>query len=241
MDRKAFAKTTAIVLFLLVFAVSIVFITSEKSVSASGENWWNTTWQTRVQLDINVSNLGANETDFPILVLLNSTKIDYSVVDADSIRFVNWDNTTQLSHECPDVEWNESGDSPCWVKVNTTDTYFWAYYNNTSSVANGENIVDTWSDNYLGVWHLAETNPDDSLGSYDCTDTGTVNLVNGNVGKGLDYSASAESASWCGDVDTGATFYVSAWLNEDTLEQSPWISKKNTYRLDLCLWVRTPV
>ncbi|RLE11923.1 hypothetical protein DRJ04_07140 [Candidatus Aerophobetes bacterium] len=107
--------------------------------------WWDTDWQYRRKLVFDNSGQTENLVDFPVLVKLNSSRIDYSSTqdNGEDIRFVDPDGTV-LSYEIE--SWDESGASIVWVKVpqidggSTTD-YIWMYYGN-SSATDGQNAAD---------------------------------------------------------------------------------------------------
>jgi hypothetical protein len=92
-------------------------------------------WQNRMEITFNNSESTENLTNFPVLVKLDSTRIDYSKTkdNGEDIRFTDSDGTTLLSHEIE--QWNESGDSFVWVKVpnipaQSTNNFIYMYYNN---------------------------------------------------------------------------------------------------------------
>jgi murein DD-endopeptidase MepM/ murein hydrolase activator NlpD len=132
-------------------------------------------WTARRKITFDNSDSGTNLTNFPVLVKLNSSRIDYTKTqpDGDDIRFVDAsDPNTVLPHEIE--EWNESGDSYVWVRVpqinsgSTTD-YIMMYYNNASATS-GQDATTVWSNSYNTVWHLEESGStfDNSVGSsYD--------------------------------------------------------------------------
>ena len=64
------------------------------------------------------NSTSSNLQDFPVLVKLDSSRVDYSQTqdNGEDLRFYDADGTL-LSHEIE--TWNESGDSFVWVKVPT--------------------------------------------------------------------------------------------------------------------------
>ena len=79
-------------------------------------DWWDSDWSHRQQLTFD--NLAQTETltDFPGLVILNSSNIDYAQTkdDGSDLRFFAADGTP-LAYEID--QWNEAGDSSVWVRV----------------------------------------------------------------------------------------------------------------------------
>jgi len=138
------------------------------------------------RIKIKVNNTAQDEafTDFPVLVILNTSRITYSNISADGtgIKFISSDHTEELSYEVE--EWNSGGESVFWVKVpsitalSNTD-YFWLYYS-TESNSNNTQPEDVWSNNYLAVWHMNDTGgiiTDSTSFELD----GTVNMMEGPV------------------------------------------------------------
>ncbi len=160
--------------------------------------WWNTDWQYRRKLVFDNSGQTKNLIDFPVLVKLNSSRINYSSTqdNGEDIRFVDPDGTV-LSYEIE--SWDESGDSIVWVKVpqidggSTTD-YIWMYYGNPS-VTDGQNASDVWSNGYELVMHLDETsgNFEDSTGNvhYGQAFGGVTRGADGKIGKAVSFDGSS--------------------------------------------------
>ncbi len=152
----------------------------EESYTSSPAAWWNTSWQNRRKLFLDNSLHANNLANFPLLVKLDATQINYGVTQSagQDLRFVDADGTTVLPYE---IElWDEAGTSYVWTKVpqvdqSTSNDYIWMYYNNTAAQdcetdANCPNAVSVWDDGgsnyYVGVWHLKE-NPDPAAAT-DC-------------------------------------------------------------------------
>jgi uncharacterized repeat protein (TIGR01451 family) len=133
--------------------------TLTKQVDAT--NWWDADWSRRVKLTFDNSEQSETLVDFPVLVVLDSSRIDYSQTQnaGQDVRFVDADGTTILAHEIE--AWNEGGTSYVWVKVpaiaaaSSTD-YMWLYYGN-ADVSDGQVATDVWDTHYQGVWHLGES------------------------------------------------------------------------------------
>ncbi len=115
-------------------------------------------WPKKLSLTFNNTGRVAL-TNFPVLVRLNGTRIDYADTQdqGQDIRFFDADGSP-LSHE---IEiWNESGDSLVWVKVpqidagSTIDTITMRYGNTT--VSDGQDAANVWDASYAGVWHMSE-------------------------------------------------------------------------------------
>ena len=141
----------------------------------------------RVRERLTVKTPPATElVDFPVLVVLDSTRIDYTQAapDGADLRFVD-DNNTLLSHEIE--RWDPTGTSAIWVKVPripaNTPSGFWMYFGDPDSV-DGQNPSGVWTAGYRAVWHLSENVADEgTTGSHvDSTGHANTGIQHGNAG-----------------------------------------------------------
>ena len=147
------------------------------------DDWWDFGWQNRRKVTFDNSASAENLSNFPILVSLTSSEIDYSKTQdqGQDIRFVDADGTT-LSYEIE--EWDEAGTSTVWVNIpqidagSTTD-YIWMYYNN-SGVLDAQSADAVWDSTYVGAWHLKESG-DGTAGEF-ADSSGTGNPGQGGGG-----------------------------------------------------------
>ncbi len=123
--------------------------------------WWNSNYSYRKKITFDNAAQTENLLNFPVLIKLNSSRVDYNNTQdsGQDIRFVDDDGTTVLSHEIE--KWNETGDSYVWVKVpqidGSSDTdYIYIYYGNPSITQSQENVAGVWDSSYAAVWHLDE-------------------------------------------------------------------------------------
>ncbi len=110
--------------------------------------WWNILWAERKKLIFNNADQ-LDLDDFPVLVVLDSSRIDYSKVEdaGEDLRFIDDDDLTVLAHEIE--EWNESGTSYVWVKVPRIDglsstDFIYMYYDNFTA-SDVQDIAGVWS------------------------------------------------------------------------------------------------
>lgn len=183
----------------------------------------NNNWGTRKKITFDNRASDENLTNFPVLIRLDSTKIDYSKVQNDGadLRFVDVDGTTLLDYEVQD--WNESGDSLVWVEVPQIDTgsntdYVYLYYNNSNASA-GEDAAGTWNSVYKGVWHLDEdptTTLYDATGVNNGTGEGLTadDQVNSFLGGSIDFDNGTEEINAGSDtsLDSLTALTRSAWI-----------------------------
>lgn len=161
---------------------------------------------------------GSTLTDFPVLVKLNSSRINYADTQnaGQDLRFIDAAGNL-LAHEIE--SWNESGDSYVWVKVPqiaTTTDYIWLYYGNAAAPA-GQNATEVWSNNYRGVWHMeagfADSSPYKNHGRSSLSPTTTI----GQVANAQNYIPSGPYINVGSDTSIDNIFAItggtlSAWI-----------------------------
>src|SRR3989344_8654011 len=108
--------------------------------------------------DANLGVTSENLVNFPVLVKLSSSNIDYTKTQdsGQDIRFTDTDGT-DLAYEIE--KWDETGTSWVWVKVpqidiNSSTDYIYLYYSNTSAIDHQQG-TSVWNSNYVMVQHLA--------------------------------------------------------------------------------------
>jgi Peptidase family C25/Concanavalin A-like lectin/glucanases superfamily/Domain of unknown function (DUF2341) len=191
--------------------------------------WWNDAWGVRVKITFDNSAQAQNLVNFPVLIRLDSSRIEYfRTQDAgQDIRFVDADDTTVLAHEIE--TWNEAGSSYVWVRVPQVDAssstdFIWMYYGNVNA-ADGQNATAVWSASYRGVWHLKE-NPagaapqmrDSTSNASHGTSSGGMTAaqqVPGRFGGALNFDGNDDYVS--GSIPAAPTQYTyEAWINRNT-------------------------
>jgi len=190
-------------------------------------DWWDEAWGARRQLTFDNSAQAEDFVDFPVLVLLDSSRIDYSKTQnsGQDIRFVDQDDTV-LSHE---IElWDEGGESWVWVKVTQIDgssntDYIWMYYGNATA-SDGQDAANVWDSNYIGVWHLSESSGtlyDSTVNGNNGTPQGTPILISGGAVDGAqDFDAGSDRVNIA--INLGATVTISTWAKLDTQDDMLW-------------------
>src|SRR3989344_2423501 len=196
--------------------------------NASCDSSWK--YRKKVTFNNTDANLGVtseNLVNFPVLVKLSSSNIDYTKTQdsGQDIRFTDTDGS-DLAYEIE--KWDETGTSWVWVKVpqidiNSSTDYIYLYYGNTSAT-DGQTATSVWDSNYQLVQHLKET-------SGTTTSDSTSNSNNGTK-----VSATEPNPATSGQVDgaqdfdgnndylekTNASFAqtpgaVSLWFKADTI------------------------
>ena len=167
---------------------------------------------------------------FPVLVKLDENIPGFSYDQfasptGDDLRFAAADGVTELDYEI-DV-WDTGGTSLMWVQIPslTNNTQIWAYWNN--AWASPGETSRTWSDRYLGVYHLHGDSNDSTANGNNGTDeagsgTFTPNITS-VVGNGIDISGGARVDLGNGtrwdeiENDNSHTFTMGVWVNPDAL------------------------
>jgi len=133
---------------------------TDELVRSEKWTWWNTSWGACRNITIPAN---ADLTDFPFLLVLNSTRINYTKTQdsGQDLRIVSAGcdmDGSQLPHE---IEfWNETGSSFVWFKGNMSSgsatTY--SYYYDNSGASDGQNATNVWDANYVVVHHMNDLN-----------------------------------------------------------------------------------
>lgn len=181
---------------------------------------WLTGYTTRRKLTIDCTKIDSALSDFPILVKLTSTQLDFSKANSDGfdIRFTSSDGTTLLKYE---RERHDSGSSLAeyWVKVSSisaaSDTDIYMYYR-TTDTANGEDITNVWDSNFGLVYHLdnattttvADSTSNDFTGTKTSTDKPleeNSKIAKGQYFDGTDHINTVNDPFSATDLADGAT------------------------------------
>jgi hypothetical protein len=149
--------------------------------TACPEDWWDCSFSRRVPLTFDNSNQNEALTDFPVLIRLDSTRIDYAAAQAGGVDLRFIDSTGNIAaHEIE--SWDPMGASWIWIRVplvasGTADTSMSMYYGSADATdAQAPNGV--WSTNYVAVYHL---NQDPSAQTLDSTSNANHGSSNGDL------------------------------------------------------------
>ena len=185
-------------------------VANDDTYSVSEDNtltadWWNTAWTRRQELTLDNAAQAETLTDFPVLIILNDSNIDYAQTkdDGSDLRFFAADGT-QLVHEIE--QWNEGGDSSVWVRVpqitgNSNSDSIWMYYGNAAAQP-VTNAVNVWDNYFVGVWHLNQ----------EQSGTGNVGVYKDSTGTGNNGIDRIAATGQDGQVTDGQEFGTSDWV-----------------------------
>jgi len=187
------------------------------SVSAMAIDWYSNSWDFRQQIIINtnqVSGIGSL-TNFPIVI--TQANVDTGLwanaqASGNDILFTAGDAFTKLSHE---IETYDAGSSQlcAWVRIpelsKTLGTNIYMYYGHPGA-SGQQDATNVWINNFVGIWHLAETNGNafDST-AYD--NDGTPNISDRDLGRAL-IDRCDSLGTWSGGNLSLGTY--STWLHE---------------------------
>lgn len=176
-------------------------------------------WTKRRKITIDNTAQAENLVNFPVMVRVDATRIDYAnTQDAgQDIQFRDSDGRTVLSHEIE--KWNESGSSYIWVKVPQIDAssasdHIYLYYGNSAAL-DGQNATGVWDANFKGVWHMTSSARDATANGHNGTNVGTVTTVTGKSGDARSFNGASQYINLSGTsiVSSVSTVTLSTWVN----------------------------
>lgn len=210
----------------IILLLGIVMLFSVISVSAT---WWDTDWNNRVQINISNSNVDSDLTDFPHLIKLNSSIMNFSsaLSNGEDIRFLNATEDGELDFEIE--KWDLTGEqAEIWVRIPTLSssqvTTLYLYYNNPIA-SDGQNMTDVWTSDYYTVQHLNEESgltAYDSTGAYNGTLNGPVtNNKTGKVDGAYDFDGGNNYVTTL-NINSDITWVASIWIKLNTTDNRMW-------------------
>lgn len=145
-------KKLALTLIFLLFLVATV-------KADSGDPWVLPHWNYRVPLTVDADLIDSDLTDFPVLVYLNNSIVNWDHIDDDlgDIRFYDLNNNS-LPYEIESYTVNT--DAWLWVSLDiddTDDTTFYLYYGN-EEMPSVEDKTGVWDANFVMIQHMADEN-----------------------------------------------------------------------------------
>ncbi|MEM9492129.1 MAG: DUF2341 domain-containing protein [Myxococcota bacterium] len=122
---------------------------------------------------------------FPLLVVVDNTRLDYTDTRDDGldVRFADGTDSEFLAHEIE--QWNEQGRSYIWVKMprlaTAGDNALWMYYGDADA-GDMQQPTQVWSEDFVAVLHLAEVAVNEESGAVhkDSTGNGNDGVQDGN-------------------------------------------------------------
>ena len=157
------------------------------------EGWFDPAWTRRRPIAIDNTAQAETLIDFPVLVRLDPSRIQYAgaLPGGQDLRFTDASGQL-LAHEIE--TWNPGGESVVWVKVpsipaSSGSGQIFMYYGNPAA-GDGQDPQAVWSNGYAGVWHLSGDLADSTVHANHGTDHGSLPVA-GAVGGGRNFNGSA--------------------------------------------------
>ena len=200
-------------------------------------SWWNSSWGYRKKITVNHSQVQNSLSNFPMLINISDSDLQQNAKsDGSDIAFISYeDNSTQYDHE---IERYVNGDLTAWVKLprlsSTKDSRFWMYYGNNEAISS-ENPSQVWTDDYVGVWHFAETNDTTGAKRNDST-----SFANDAITYGYDEDESRKGVVFNADYFDGTDYLKinydqSLKMNENNYTISLWMKSSDTWNTERIL------
>jgi hypothetical protein len=217
---RSFIRAGWFVCFFILFSLCATVATAQENL---------TTWNKRMSITLSGYTppaVAETLTNFPVLVVLSNTPAGSGFSYADfltppygDLRFSTTTNGTPLNYE---VEtWNTNGNSFVWVQVPAvTDatTTIWAFWGKGATLPVSATNGATWSNAYLGVWHMATNTSamiDSSTNRRGSAVSGTIATVPGMGGNACDFTPTAYFSASNNFPALATSYTVSAWINMD--------------------------
>jgi len=205
------------------------------------ETWRNSSYPKRIQIAVQATEIDGNLSSCPTLIKLTDTQ---AIVNADLIskRYEIYEtgNATPLSYD--QESYAEGGtyvNFETWTAV--TDLYasptgdqnkVWLYYGDYDPDSDQDDEGGTWEANYKAVYHMGESQPEDSSGnSHDCTLGTSWAVTSGSIGAARGFSPGSSNyhtAPDHADFDFAGAFMIECWCNPDKAD----IDGRLVYRYD---------
>jgi len=190
--------------------------------------WFDAGFTRRTRLD--VSNPGGAVDEYPLLVMLDDSSIDWGDLGNASVCLVADDQATELPTEAE--VWNPGSDSLLWVRAPvlaaSTVTHFWLYYGDPDAGDACTPAGSVWRSDFAGVWHLGDSTESTSH-AHAMTDNATTDAPGAagrgrTVGDGLNLVGPSDPAlHLTGDLT------VSAWVSFSKLDSGTYDNSIVTY------------
>ncbi len=182
---------------------------------AVAEDWALPAWNKRLPLTVTGSYPGGTLSDVPVRVHLDPTRINYASVapGGADLRVVT------ASGELLDFEidnWNPGGTSDLWVKLPTlasaSGAQLYVYYDNPAASAD-TSAPNTWSNGYVGVWHMSAGLADSTDGTSNGTAQGATPSV-GTVGSAFTFNGTSDyiDVGNASELDVTGDLSIEAWF-----------------------------
>ena len=212
------------------------------SDAASGAEWVDPSWNRRVRMTVNGSNVAGDLKGFPVYVdLSNMPETFFNHINgANEIRVTTADGQTQVPREVVYLNRSNQG-GELHLKADRlssgTNTTFYIYYDHPDGPgqpAKAFRAANVWSNGYEGVWHVTDV-PDSNPSTHEIIDStgngnhgntkgemGSSDLVQGKMGGSLTFDGADDHMVVPHDSSLEMSdenrVSVSAWVNKDAAQ-----------------------
>lgn len=187
----------------------------------SCEPWWNKNYTLRRRIVVTPAGNPQAVTDFPWLIRIDATHIDYAKTSAQGadLRFVAADGKTLLAHEIE--AWNVNNTSYVWVRLpnipaeGTGEVTIWMYYGNSvDNLPKPHAPSDTWNPGFVSVHHLHNSFADSTSGNHDGMSPTAPTSTAGQIANGMSFDGFDDQINLPkeADFDFNTNMTVSAWV-----------------------------
>ncbi len=208
-----------------------------ESVGSNEDDWYDTSWNRRMAITVDSSQVNSGLTDFPLYVDLSDLGSEFFAnvqSGGDDIRVTESDGTTELAIDLVAIDTGAESGELHFSAANVNDlvdTVFYIYFDNPG--ANGYSPGDTygrenvWGTEYIATYHLEEDSAgtgnsglyqDATSNDYDADDEVDSSGKTGKIGQGQEIrardAADDDYILFPSDVINGENiFTASFWLN----------------------------
>lgn len=173
-------------------------------------------WRKRRKVTIDNSTQSENLINFPLLLVLDASKIDYLATHdfGYDLLVVDSDGVTVLDYEIE--KWDKSGNSYVWVRVPQIDAlsstdFIYIYYDNPDITSDNSNPSGVWDSNYEAVYHLSGNYLDSTSNNRNGMNLGTTFVASGKIGGSINCDENLNESFETGVVDSLNTFTIETW------------------------------
>lgn len=193
----------------------------------------------RYQHTLTFDNSGQSETlmDFPVLVKLDDTRIDYGLIqdEGQDLRFSD-DTGAELAYEIE--RWDETGTSYVWVNVpeisasSSLDHILMSY--GDPMAPSGEDVDATWDANYVAVWHLHDDVNDSTATGNHATNNGSISSP-GVIASGQQFDGVSTYIGLAGNasIDDLSRFTFAMWIHPSDVDRYEYLISKSAATKEL--------
>jgi hypothetical protein len=196
--------------------------------------WWDTNWTRRSRLTFLNQNLTAPLEAFPVLVILDESRVDYTHTKpgGEDLRFIDPDGS-ELPYEIE--KWNPNGFSYVWVGVprieaHPSDDYIYLYYGYPDAAAS-QSPQGVWDPaSFRAVWHLREDLIDSTGNTNDGVNQGSLQAA-GVIANARYFDGGSDFVDAGNDpsLDFTGGLSVEAWVRPSSVDGNhhPVVTKGN--------------